>query len=171
MTDNLEALKQIGQFEAHYKSDSTYMRELLETSPEGFAKFNNFLPLASHREKLSANDYWVAKLATKQVADCGECLQLNVRMALEAGVSKPLVLAAINGGNELPESLKDVYRFAKSVAKNELFDSDLMDRMLARYDKGSLLEFGLCIATGMVFPIIKRAVGSAKACHLSKIEV
>jgi alkylhydroperoxidase/carboxymuconolactone decarboxylase family protein YurZ len=166
-----EALKQIHEFEAHYKYDGTYMRELLEYSPGGLAKFNNFLPLSSHIEKLSPEDYWVAKLATMQVEDCGECLQLNVRMALEAGVSKALVRAAIKGGNELPEHLKDVYLYAKSVAKHELVDNDLMDRIEVRYDKGSLLEFGICIATAKVFPTIKRAVGYAKACSLIEIEV
>lgn len=166
-----EALKQIHEFETHYKYDGAYMRELLEYSPKGLAKFNNFLPLSSHREKLSPEDYWVAKLATMQAADCGECLQLNVRMALEAGVSKDIVRAAIYGGNGLSQNLKDVYHYAKSVAKHEPIENGLAGRIEARYDKGSLLEFGLCIATGMVFPTIKRAVGYAKACSLIEIEI
>jgi alkylhydroperoxidase/carboxymuconolactone decarboxylase family protein YurZ len=166
-----EALKQIREFEAHYKYDGTFMRELLEHSPVGLAKFNSFLPLSAHREKLSPEYYWVAKLATMQVEDCGECLQLNVRMALEAGVSKGLVRAAIQGGNELPENLKDVYLYAKSVANHELVENELMGRIEARYDKGSLLEFGLCIASAKVFPTIKRALGYTKACSLIEIEV
>lgn len=168
---NVGALKQIHDFETHYKYDGTYMRDLLEYLPNGFAKFNNFLPLSSHMEKLRPDDYWVAKLATMQVEDCGECLQLNVRMALEAGVSKDMVRAAINGGNELPEYLRDVYLYAKSVAKHELVDNELMDRIEARYEKGALLEFGICIASGKVFPTIKRAVGYAKSCNLIEIEV
>lgn len=166
-----EALKQINEFEAHYKYDSTYMRDLLESSPAGFIKFNNFLPLSSHKEKLSSEDYWVAKLAAMQVEDCGECLQLNVRMALEAGVSKDWIKAAIKGGNALPENLRDVYHYAKSVAKHEGGENDLMDRIAARYEKGSLLEFGLCIASAKVFPTIKRAVGYTKSCSLIEIEV
>lgn len=166
-----EALKQINQFEAHYKYDGTFMRELLENSPKGLEKFNNFLPLSAHKEKLGPEDYWVAKLATMQVEDCGECLQLNVRMALEAGISKDLVRATINGGNGLPTNLKDVYHYAKSVAGHDLVDNDLMARIEACYDKGSLLEFGICIATAKVFPTIKRAVGYTKACSLIKIEV
>jgi alkylhydroperoxidase/carboxymuconolactone decarboxylase family protein YurZ len=169
--NNAEALKQIREFEAHYKYDGTFMRELLEHSPAGLAKFNNFLPLSAHKEKLSPGDYWVAKLATMQVEDCGECLQLNARMALEAGVSKAQVRAAIQGGNELPENLKDVYLYAKSVANHELVDSDLMNRIEASYDKGSLLEFGICIATAKVFPTIKRAVGYTKTCSLIEIDV
>jgi len=169
--NNAEALKQIREFAAHYGYDGTFMRELLEHLPAGLTKFNNFLPLSALIEKLSPEDYWVAKLATMQVEDCGECLQLNVRMAFEAGVSKALVRAAIQGGNELPENLKDVCLYAKSVANHELVDNDLMNRIEARYDKGSLLEFGICIATAKVFPTIKRAVGYTKACSLIEIEV
>lgn len=168
---NAEALKRIHEFEAHYQYDGAYMRELLEYSPDGFEKFNNFLPLSAHREKLNTEDYWVAKLAAMQVADCGECLQLNIRMALEAGVSRALVRAAVEGGDELPENLKEVYLYAKSVAGHNPVDPGLMVRIEARYDKGSLLEFGICIAAAMVFPTIKRAVGYAKTCNLVEFEV
>lgn len=171
MGGHAEALLQILEFEAHYKYDASYMRHLLEYSPEGFAKFNDFLPLSRHRERLSLEDYWIARLATMKGADCGECLQLNVRMALEAGISSDLVRAAVAGGHALPENLKDVYHYAKSVASHDSVESDLVERIEARYDKGSLLELGICVATGMVFPIIKRALGYAKACSLIGIEV
>lgn len=52
-----------------------------------------------------------------------------------------------------------------------MIEAELMDRMVARYDKGALLEFGLGIATAKVFPTIKRAVGNAKSCSLVDIEV
>lgn len=170
MNEN-EAQKQINDFEEHYKYDSTYMRELLKYSPEGFAKFNAILPLTSHREKLSIEDFWVAKLAALQVEDCGECLQLNVRMALEDGVTKQIIEAAINAASNLSENLKDVYYYAKAVAAHAQIETALMDRIKARYDKGMLLEFGLCIATAKVFPTIKRALGYTKSCSLIEIEV
>lgn len=166
-----EAMKQIDEFEAHYKYDSTYMRELLEVSPEGFAKFSGFIPLSDHNTKLTAEEYWVAKLAAMQVADCGECLQLNVRMALEASVSKDVIQAVLDGGKALADELAEVYRFARSVAQHETVDGALTERIEARYDRGALLEFGICIATGGVFPIIKRAAGYAKSCSLVEIEV
>jgi len=161
----------IDDFESHYHYDSTYMRELLESSLEGFARFNDFLPLARHQEKLGAEDYWVAKLAAMQVEDCGECLQLTVRMALEGGVSKAIVEAVLNGGGALSADLKDIYDYARCVASNDTIEAELMDRMTARFDKGALLEFGLGIATAKVFPTIKRAVGYTKSCSLMDIEV
>ncbi len=163
--------QQIDDFEKHYDYDSTYMRELLETSPDGYEKFAAFLPLAGHRELLDRDDFWIAKLAGMRSEDCGACLQLNVRMALEAGVDRELVSAAVRTPAELPEALRDVYDFATAVAANNLSDQALIERIEARFDKGQLLELGLCISTTKIFPTIKRAVGYAKSCRLIEIAV
>jgi hypothetical protein len=166
-----EARKQIDDFEAHYHYDSTYLRELLDSSAEAFEKFNNFLPLARHKEKLNNDDFWVAKLAAMQAEDCGECLQLNVRMAREAGIAKQLIKAVLNGGNPLPAHLNDIYHYAQSVARGDTVDNALMERMKTRFEKGALLEFGLCIASASIFPAIKRAIGETKSCRLVEIDV
>jgi len=63
--------------------------------------------------------YYVAKLAAMKTEDCGECLQLNIRFALEQGISKELVRAVINGGNNLPEDLKEVHDFVVAIATND----------------------------------------------------
>jgi len=166
-----ETLKQLEEFDSHYNYDSTYARELLNYSPDGFAKFTNFLPLSSHQEKLTAEEFWVAKLAGMQVQDCGDCLQLNVKMALEAGVSKEIIQDILKGGNNLADNLKDTYRFAKYLANNELVDIELVERISNRYDKGALLELGICVSTAAVFPTIKRALGYTRSCKIVTIEV
>lgn len=163
----------IDDFENHYKYDCTYMRELLESSPTGFAKFSNFLPLSSHRENLSVEDYWLAKLSAMQIENCGDCLQLNVRMALEAGVSKSIIQAVLSGGSDLPDALNDICEYAKFIASGDAIPPDhgIIDRMKTRYGRGTLLELGLCVATAKVFPTIKRALGYTKSCTLVEIEM
>jgi len=163
--------QEIDQFEEQYRYDTTFMRELLETSPEGFAKFHAFLPLASHREKLSRESLWVAKLAAMKTEDCGHCLQLNVRLALEDEMPKPLIEAVLQGGEGLPDDLRDLYEYAVGVTANGPIPPALEERMHARFDKGQLLEIGLSIASAQVFPTIKRAVGYTKSCSLIAIEV
>jgi len=164
-------LNEINEFESHYQYDSTYMRELLEHSSEGYAKFDNFMPLASHREILDPETYWVAKLAAMQVEDCGDCLQLNVRMALENNVSKQVIESVLNGGSGLPNNLRDLYEFAIRVTAHDSIEKDLKDRINELFDKNALLELALCIATAKVFPAIKRTLGYAKSCSLVEIKV
>lgn len=167
----IDYLEELNEFEAHYQYDTTYLKELLESSPAGYTKFAAFRPLASHREKLDLETYWIAKLAAIQVEDCGECLQLNVRMARENNISTQLIESVLNGGDGLPNDLRDIYEFVVNVAAQITIDSDLEQRIHARLDKGALLELGLCIATAKVFPTIKRSIGYAKSCNLIKIEV
>jgi hypothetical protein len=163
--------KQIDEFEQHYQYDSGNMRELLDTSPSGYQKFDNTMPLVSHRELLSADVYWVAKLAAMRTEDCGACLQLNVRMALEAGVDRDVVTSVTSNAENLAPELRDVFDFATYVTNNNLGEQSLIERIGLRFDKGQLLELGICVATAKLFPTIKRALGYTKACSLIEIVV
>ena len=169
MTGN-NYLEQINGFEAHYQYDTRFMRELLESSLQGFEVFNNFLPMARYREKLSQQDYWVAKIAAMLVEDCGECLQLNVKMAQEAGVDNLLIRACLAGGADLNKQLNDLYHFARQVAMAESVDPELEQRIEKNYNQQELLELGIAIASAKVFPTIKRAAGYSKSCSLISIE-
>ncbi|WP_339735977.1 carboxymuconolactone decarboxylase family protein [uncultured Gimesia sp.] len=162
---------EIDEFETRYQYDSTYLRELLVESPDGYAKFVAFKPLACHQEQLDPETYWIAKLAAMQVEDCGECLQLNVRFALESHVSREIIEAVLQGGDGLSEELRDLYDFAVQVASSSEIDSALERRIQSRFDRGALLELGICIATAKVFPTIKRAAGYANRCRLIEIQV
>ena len=169
--NKIDIIKQINAFEERYEYDCTYMRELLESSPEGYEKFCGVMPLAMHRDLLDPTTYWVAKLAAMKSEDCGECLQLNVRLALEAGIDKVVVAETVQGGSNLPAELQDVYRFSQGVAANRLNDDALIDRVESRFSKGQLLEFGLCIGMAKFFPITRRAAGYTRSCSSVEIAV
>lgn len=168
---NEEYLQEIRDFSTHYQYDNTFEEELLEHSAEGYKKFADFKPMAGHLEKLDMASFWIVKLAAMQVEDCGHCLQLNVRMALEYGVSKELVESALNGGSGLPEELFELHQFAVSVAAQKNPEDELMESIQKRFDKGALLEIGLAIASAKVFPTIKRALGYTRSCSLITVEV
>ncbi|MGL6162271.1 hypothetical protein [Microbulbifer sp.] len=165
-----EHLQNLESFSSHYRYNMNYLKEFLQSSPEGYQKFADFRPLSYHREFLSLEVYWVSKLAAMQVADCGECLQLNVRMALEAGIERPLVQACLQGGSRLPENLKDIFDFATAVASYRNIDPQLEERIDAQLDKSQRIELGVCVATASVYPTIKRAMGYTQSCSLVEIE-
>ncbi|MCA9015808.1 MAG: carboxymuconolactone decarboxylase family protein [Planctomycetaceae bacterium] len=164
-------LKEIDEFETHYQYDSTYLRELLAFSPDAYEKFAAFKPLASHQEKLEPESYWIAKLAAMQVEDCGACLQLNVRFALENQVPREIIEAVLQGGEGLSDELRDLYDFAVQVASSRELDPALEQRIQSRFDRGALLELGIVIASAKVFPTIKRAAGYANSCRLIEIQL
>ncbi|MCB9764785.1 MAG: hypothetical protein H6739_33725 [Alphaproteobacteria bacterium] len=160
-----DALAQLKAFEDHYGYPVDWMRALLASSPRAFEALNAVHPAAQHRERLAAPDYWVAKLAAVKVEDCGDCLQLNARLALEAGVPRAVVRAAVFD-EALPDELEDVRAYAVAVAEHTDAPEDVEARVTARLDGGQLLELGLCIATGKLYPTIKRAAGYTRSCRL-----
>jgi len=171
MASKIEHQQTIDQFESHYQYDSTYMREILASSLEGYQRFADFLPLAQYREHLPVEDFWVAKIAVMQVADCGACLQLIVKMAQEQGGSASVISSVLKNTGALPENLKMVVAYAQQLAFPAGVGNSLMEQMQSRYSHGQLLEFGLCAASAMVFPTIKRSIGTIQSCAIVNVEV
>ncbi len=169
--DTKEASQMIDDFQSHYKYDADYMRDLLKYSPGGFEKYNAFLPMAQYREKAPTDVYYVANIAAMKIEDCGECLQLNIRFALEKGVSKDIVRGAIRDGEGLSGDLKKVYDLAAAVASNGEGIEDLSSQIEAKYGKEVMMELALCIASARVFPALRRTLGYAKSCSLYEFEV
>lgn len=168
--DSNTAQQQLMAFGEHYRYDVAYLQDFLRLAPEGFEAFLGFQSLSSYRDKLPLDIYWVSRLASMQVADCGACLQLYVRMALEAGLDKSLVKACIEGGSRLSENLKDIFDFATAVASYRVVDPQLDARIDQQLDKAQRIELGVCVATAAVYPTIKRALGIAQRCSLVEIE-
>lgn len=171
MIDKETALAEIAKFDAHYGYDSSYLVDVLKASPEGFEKFQDFKPLAYHRVELPVDAYFTAHLIATRSEDCGSCLQLVSKMAIEAGVPREIVKATLNGDESLPDELKLVRRYALCVSKQEPIDPDLLSYLKDCFGETAVAELALCIATARVFPTIKRAMGYAKSCSLVPVEV
>lgn len=163
---NADYHKHIQRLDTDYQYDVSFMRDLLELSPQGYAHFHNFLPLASYNEHLSVVDFWVAKLASMKTADCGDCLQLNVHFAREAGIPGMIIRSCVDDPSSLDPELYDLFSYCKQTLSLQEPDEELNQRIHKRYNKGQLLELGLCIASASVFPLIKRTAGYMKNCRL-----
>ncbi|WNO07523.1 hypothetical protein [Teredinibacter sp. KSP-S5-2] len=161
-----QKLKELTEFGDHFDYDITYIRELLETSPNGYSKFEGFRPLASHRELLGREAYWVVKIAAMKSEDCGECLQLNIRMALEDGCDRMVIEEAVRTPELLSSPYKEIFEYATKVSLNETIGQPLEDYMMQVFDKGQLLELGIAVSTAKLFPTLKRSVGVAKSCQV-----
>ncbi|WOO41766.1 carboxymuconolactone decarboxylase family protein [Rubellicoccus peritrichatus] len=165
------ANEQLTAFEEHYQYDVSYLQEILAASPEAMQAFDQFKAMGAFRRKLSPEAYFVANIATMQTEDCGSCLQLVVKMALEAGVSSEIVRGALNKGAGLSTELELLHLFSVGVATNNLVDG-LQEQISELFGKEALVEIALCIAASRVYPSLKRALGYAgKSCSLVQIEV
>ena len=165
MTDQQALLNQITAFETHYHYDAGFLKDMVQHAPGSYDHFQHFQTMARHRELLSTEVFWIAKIASMQQEDCGGCLQLNLNMAREKGLPVAWLSAALDGGSTLPAHLQQVLHYARQVAAQGSVEPELMEAMQQAYSKGQLLELGVAIASAKVYPTIKRALGLTQACQ------
>ncbi len=172
MLDEKKSLEMLDGFQAHYDYDTNYMKEMLKENPEAYATFEAFLPMASFVKESPKDVISVAKLTSMKNEDCGACLQLNVDMAIEAGVDKEIIHDVIfNEGKNLSSELKVVYDFTLCVGNKQNVDKQLYTKINELYSKKVIVEIGLAIASTKVFPVIKRVLNDIQSCSNIQIKV
>jgi alkylhydroperoxidase family enzyme len=149
-----------------------YMREMYAKAPDVFWQFVKVAKAAGYRGKLPAAPLHVACLVAIRHQDCGECVQIGVNVAKQDGVPADVLKATLAGKvEELPESLRDVYRFAEAVAKNTGEEETYRPRLVKVFGEEAVIELAVALALCQTFPIVKRGMGHAKSCSVVKVDV
>jgi alkylhydroperoxidase family enzyme len=163
--------KGIDSFEKQSGVSADYCRWMANVSPRAFLKFAKLGKLAQYRRALPADASAVAHVVAAQSEDCGPCVQIAVNLALRGGVSKDILRAVLDRQPErLPPQLADLYRFAESVVAS-VEDDTLRQRVRNHYGDEALIEMALALAVGRTFPVVKRTIGYAQSCALTKLEI
>ncbi|MCF3652372.1 hypothetical protein [Synoicihabitans lomoniglobus] len=165
------ARAQTHAFRDHYNYDTTYMEEMLDASPAGFARFQAVTQMAGFGDSLPKDVPYVARIAAFAVVDCGPCLELTLKMGREAGVAASVLHAARCDGAALPAELAEVRGYAAQIAAGETPDDDEVQRLRDRYGSAGLVELALNIASSLIFPAVKRTLGHARSCSLTTFSV
>ncbi len=149
-----------------------YCRFMIRTSLRAFFKFAKFLAVDEYRRVLPPGPWYVARIVATRHDDCGTCVQIAVNQARKAGVSGDVVRAVLDERlDDLPEELRDAYRFAEAVVKNSGQEDALRERIRERHGDEGLIEMALAIASCRVFPTVKRALGYAVSCSEVAVSV
>ncbi|WP_309380441.1 hypothetical protein [Cerasicoccus frondis] len=160
----------IEAYAAKYDYDVSYMLHMLEHNPAALQLFQQVIPLANCRQHAPLDVFFVAKLAAFRQSDCGACLQLSIRLALEAGVSRDIVVGAVKGTPALPPHLADVQRFVQSLDDYSAETNDLRKTLRARYGEAALIEIALVVTAAYLFPRTKRVLGYFESCQLMQFD-
>ena len=162
--------EQIRQFEEAYDYDCSYLHDLLDRTPAGFARFHAARPMTSFREHLPADAHYVAAITLMQQKDCGSCLQLNLKLAREEGVDRELLRAVLESPEKLPAPLQDVRRHAALVIAGEEPDAECAARIRSHFGEAAFGELALCIAGVQIYPTLKRALLMASTCQIPSLD-
>ncbi len=166
MTDTQEYKDAIHDFAQRYEYDMSYQLDLLEAAPGAFKAFNRAQGTSSYRRALPLDVHYVARIAMMQADDCGGCLRLNLRMAVEAGVERELLDKLLRRPKDLPIALQDVRDHAFDVTSQTPPDPSRIERLRTAYGEDGLAELAVCFAGCRLFPTVKRALGKAAFCEV-----
>jgi alkylhydroperoxidase family enzyme len=149
-----------------------YCRYIVGVSLRASFKFAKFLAVDEYRRALPPAPCYVARIVAVRDADCGTCVQIAVNQARKAGVPAELLQAVLDGRlDDLPEELKEAYRFAEAVATQSGEEDVWREHIRRRYGDEGLIEMALAIASCRAFPTIKRALGYAVSCSAVAVRV
>ena len=166
--DKQETFAQIHAFEAAYDYDASYMKDLYERSEKAFSLFNAVRVMASYRENLPPEAHFTAAITVMQEEDCAGCLELNYKLAREAGVSEETIAALAEAPDTLPPILRDVRQHSKLCIGTESVDEEVASRIEEHYGKAAFAELAICIVGVRMYPGIKRALLKMQSCAVKE---
>jgi alkylhydroperoxidase family enzyme len=145
---------------------------MIRASLRAFLKFAKFLSVDEYRRVLPVGPCYVARIVAVRDEDCGSCVQIAVSQARKAGLPAEQVQAVLdNRVDDLPEELREAYRFAEAVVSRNGEEDSLRECIRQRYGDEGLVEMALAIASCRVFPVTKRALGYAESCSKTAVRV
>lgn len=165
MTTTQEMRDQIERFGQAFDYDVTYLHSLLAASVPAFEAYLPVQGMSAHREQLPLDAHFVARVTTMQEEDCGPCAQLNLRMAVQAGVARSLLQTLIGAPEALPPLLHDVRAHAIAVVKGGPQSDARLARLRRAYGDAGIAELALCIAGSRIYPTLKRGMGTSTVCE------
>ena len=158
-------LRKLDKVEQELGESVDYLRHIVRTSLPSFFRFAKVAGMANGRKVLPLEPFHVARLVGTRDADCGTCLQIELNLARQAGLSEAILAAVIDEQPEaLSPELEEVYRFTRSVVVADGGEQALRESLRARYGDAGLVELALAIAGCRVFPVVKRTLGYATSC-------
>lgn len=167
MPDTMSERTAIQAFGRQYDYDVSYLERMLDGSPGAYDAFVAGQPMCLFRSELPLDAHFIARIAAMQGEDCGACAQLNVAMAIEAGVDRELLRTLLERPAELPGPLQDVYRHTRAVASNVAVDPERAERIRAEFGDAAFTELAVVIAGSRIYPTAKRALLMDGACVVS----
>ncbi len=157
------------KMEQQTKTDMMLMREIGKGSGSLIAKFGLFAPVSQHNKAVPLSPWFVARIASAQVLDCGPCTQIVVNFAVLSKVPTQTIEACLDGGTSLTGDDLLAYKYGKAIAENDPAIIDYVEQVRDRWGNEGLVELALAVATSQVYPMAKRGLGLAVSCSRVRI--
>ncbi|HVZ70615.1 MAG TPA: hypothetical protein VG891_14220 [Rhizomicrobium sp.] len=162
-------LGSVRKMERKYRYDATYLHEMAGVSEGAFVRFA-IVQLAGggFRAEAPANAWFAAGIGGALVEDCGPCVQIASDIAMEEGMNGEIIKKLLSGAPADDDAqLGFDYGRALLLASPNL--DELRETIERKWGRKALLALTLRAMTARNFPVLKRAMGHAKACQRVRI--
>jgi len=157
----------IGWMEARLGTPLEYLRVMARACPGALRRMALFMPLASYGRTVPKELLHVARIGAVPSEDCGSCLEITTRIALDDGVPARTVERAARGGREaMIDEERDAWDFGRALVSHDPGLEELRPRLEARHGEAGLVELSLAVASAQLFPTVKRGMGLSRACQV-----
>ncbi|MFN7167566.1 MAG: hypothetical protein ACK4NV_10985 [Pannonibacter sp.] len=159
-------MAQTRQFGRRYAYDTTFLEDLVAQDLTGGLKLGLAMPFLDHRFGLPAAAYFAARFVTADAGGCGDCAELVLKLAEEAGVARHRLLPLLGAevGDVVEPDLWLAAAFARAVLQDSPDQLDLGERVLDRFGRRGRIGIAAAIASEQVYTVIKRGTGHALQC-------
>lgn len=155
------------RMERRYAYDATYLHETVDAAPAGARRFMKMQTAGKWRADLPRAAFHAAAIGGALHEDCGPCVQITTDMALEAGMPASDIAALLAGSGAGDAKL--AFDYARALLAADAGLDDLRDAAHARFGRKGLIALSLTAMTARNYPVLKRAMGHAKACRRVRI--
>ncbi|HTQ13935.1 MAG TPA: hypothetical protein VMH86_08660 [Rhizomicrobium sp.] len=156
------------RMERRYGYDATYLHELADISETAFRRYLRAQTAARWQGPAPRDAWHAAAIAGALVEDCGPCLQIASDLALEAGVPGATIRALLSGTpTDAGAQLGFDYGRALLTSSENL--DELRKEVERRWGRPALVAISLMAMYSRNFPVLKRALGHARACQRVRI--
>lgn len=165
------AKRSLKDFSARYDYDVSYLTHMLDVSPSAFMKFTGVMELAQHRGAAPSDAMFAAAMVGALTEDCGPCVQLNVNMALEAGMSPQSIEAVLTRNQAaMNADTRLGFLFADALVRRALEENAARDAVQDEWGEPGVVDLTLAVQISRVFPMVKAGLGYAKTCQRVQVE-
>jgi hypothetical protein len=156
-------------FEKRYGYDARYMHDMTDISTTGFNRFAIVQVTGGQWQGDAPRDPWhAAGIAGALVEDCGPCVQIASDIAIEGGMPSAII-AALLAGAPADADAQLGFDYGRALLHGSENLDDLREAIERKWGKIALLAISLHAMTARNFPVIKRALGHAKACQRVRV--
>jgi hypothetical protein len=149
--------------------DGDYIAELAGAPGHAFDRFLGFMPASAHRHEAPPALFHAARIGAVLAEDCGACAMIAARAALVDGVDRETVNTLFAGAGE--GDLGTAFRFGQAIATQSAEAAALGDAIEATQGRVVRLELAMTASLVRGYPGIKRGMGYAQSCALTRLQV